>query len=47
MTKGIRLNELVDEKFKIGNVNVEGIDLCRPCRHLSEMLNQENILKSS
>ena len=45
VTKGIRLNELVDEKFKIGNVNVEGIDLCRPCRHLSEMLNQENILK--
>ena len=24
---------------------MEGIDLCRPCRHLTEMLDQENILK--
>ena len=33
------------KKFFIGKVQVEGIDLCRPCRHLTEMLNQENILK--
>ncbi len=45
VTKGIRLNELVGKRLKIGNVEVEGIDLCRPCRHLTEMLNQENILK--
>ena len=45
VTKGIRLNELVGIKFKIGRVEVEGIDLCRPCRHLTEMLGQENILK--
>ena len=32
-------------KFNIGNVEVEGIDLCRPCRHLTEILNQKNILK--
>ena len=45
VTKGIQLNELVGKTFKIGEVKVEGIDLCRPCRHLTEMLDQENILK--
>ena len=45
VTKGIRLNELVGKKFKIGIVEVEGIDLCRPCRHLTEMLSQDNIIK--
>tara|TARA_B100000282_G_scaffold205204_1_gene150650 strand:- start:189 stop:629 length:441 start_codon:yes stop_codon:yes gene_type:complete len=45
VTKGIRLNELVGKKFKIGNVDLEGVDLCRPCRHLTEVLNQNNILK--
>ena len=45
VTKGIQLNELVGKKIKIGNVKIEGIDLCRPCRHLTEILGQENILK--
>tara|TARA_B100000035_G_scaffold308353_1_gene312879 strand:+ start:1075 stop:1515 length:441 start_codon:yes stop_codon:yes gene_type:complete len=45
VTKGIRLNELVGKKFKIGSVELEGVDLCRPCRHLTEVLNQDNILK--
>ena len=45
VTKGIELNDLVGKKMLIGNVKVEGIDLCRPCRHLTEMLDQENILK--
>ena len=45
VTKGIRLNELVGKKFKIGSVELEGVDLCRPCRHLTEVLNQNNILK--
>jgi len=45
ITKGIRLNDLIGKKFLVGNVKVEGVDLCRPCRHLTEMLSQENILK--
>ena len=45
VTKGIQINDLVGKKFHIGNVNVEGIDLCRPCRHLTEILNQGNIIK--
>lgn len=46
VTKGIELNTLVGKKFLVGNnVELEGIDLCRPCRHLTEILNQDNILK--
>ena len=45
ITKGIPLNDLIGKRFLVGNVKVEGIDLCRPCRHLTEMLNQDNILK--
>ncbi len=45
VTKGIRLNDLVGKRFIIGKVKVEGIDLCRPCKHLTEILNQSSILK--
>ena len=45
ITKGVKLNDLIGKKLLIGNTKVEGIDLCRPCRHLTEMLNQTNILK--
>ena len=45
VTKGIQLNDLIGKKIKIGEVEIEGIDLCRPCRHLTEMLGQDNILK--
>ena len=45
ITKGINLNNLIGKKLQIGNVKVEGVDLCRPCKHLTEMLNHENILK--
>ncbi len=45
ITKNIQLNSLIGKKIQIGSVQVEGVDLCRPCKHLSEMLNQDNILK--
>ena len=45
ITKGVRLNDLVGKKFKVGAVALVGIDLCRPCKHLSENLNQNNIIK--
>ena len=45
VTKGIKLNELVGKKFTIEGVQLEGIDLCRPCKHLSDMLGQDNIIK--
>ena len=45
ITKELKLNDLVGKKLFIGKVEVEGIDLCRPCKHLTEMLNQKNVLK--
>ena len=45
VTKGIELNDLIGKKIQIGDVLVEGVDLCRPCKHLSEKLNQNNIIK--
>ncbi len=45
VTKGIQLNSLIGKKIKVGNVLLEGVDLCRPCRHLKEKLNQDNIIK--
>jgi len=45
VTQGIQLNDLIGKQFLIGDARIEGIDLCRPCRHLSEILNQDNIIK--
>ena len=45
ITKGIRLNDLIGKKVLVGEVELEGIDLCRPCRHLCELLDQDNIIK--
>ena len=45
VTEGIQLNNLIGKRFLVGSVELEGIDLCRPCRHLSELLNQDNIIK--
>ena len=45
VTKGIELNSLVGKKISIGDAKIEGIDLCKPCRHLQEKLGQDNIIK--
>ncbi|MDB3888849.1 MOSC domain-containing protein [Candidatus Pelagibacter sp.] len=45
VTKGIQLNDLIGKKILVGNAELEGIDLCRPCRHLTEVLGQDSILK--
>jgi MOSC domain-containing protein YiiM len=35
VTRGVRLNELVGRRFRIGAVTAEGIRLCEPCAHLA------------
>ena len=45
ITEGIKLNELVGKKIKIGEVTLLGNDLCRPCKHLEEALNRSDIIK--
>lgn len=36
-TRGLRLNELVGERFYVGDVLCEGIRLCEPCLYLVEV----------
>ena len=38
MTRGIRLNPLVGKQFKIGDVLLEGMELCEPCTMLGGRL---------
>jgi MOSC domain-containing protein YiiM len=35
VTEGIRLNDLVGCRFRVGEVLLEGIRLCEPCAHLA------------
>ena len=45
ITKGIKLNKLVDKEFLIGNVKIKGHRLCNPCKYLQDKLNIENLVK--
>ena len=45
VTKGIRLNDLVGKKLLIGEIEAKGHDLCRPCKHLEEILKGQDIIK--
>jgi MOSC domain-containing protein YiiM len=37
LTRGIRLNELVGRRFRVGEVECEGVVLNDPCTHLESM----------
>ncbi len=37
LTRGVRLNELVGKRFKVGGVEVVGRELCEPCNHLQSL----------
>jgi MOSC domain-containing protein YiiM len=34
LTRGIDLNALVGQRFRVGEVECEGLQLCEPCSHL-------------
>jgi MOSC domain-containing protein YiiM len=36
-TRGVRLNELVGRRFRIGEVVCEGVRLCEPCTYLEDV----------
>jgi MOSC domain-containing protein YiiM len=36
-TRGVRLNELVARRFRIGGVVCEGVRLCEPCTYLEDV----------
>lgn len=38
VTSGIRLNDLVGRRFKVGSATLEGMRLCEPCAHLGKLI---------
>ena len=43
VTRGVALNHLVGQEFRVGEVLLRGIRLCEPCGHLAE-LSQAKVL---
>ena len=37
VVRGVRLNDLVGKRFKVGAVECLGVELCEPCKHLESM----------
>jgi MOSC domain-containing protein YiiM len=44
LTRGIRLTDLVGKRFRVGEVEVIGTELCEPCSHL-QSLTRPGVLK--
>ena len=32
--RGVRVNDLIGKRFRIGDVECLGVEICEPCRHL-------------
>jgi len=45
LTRGIDVNNLVGKRFRIGDVECEGVELCEPCGHL-ESMTQPGVIKA-
>jgi MOSC domain-containing protein YiiM len=45
LTRGIDVNDLVGKRFRIGDVECEGVELCEPCAHL-ESMTQPGVMKA-
>lgn len=45
ITEGIKLNDLVGKTLLIGKVKIKAHDLCKPCKHLQEIVKQDYLLK--
>jgi MOSC domain-containing protein YiiM len=37
LTRGVDVNALVGKRFRIGDVECRGVELCEPCSHLQSM----------
>ena len=44
LTRGVRLNDLVGKRFRVGAVECEGVQLCEPCSHL-QGLTRDGVLR--
>jgi MOSC domain-containing protein YiiM len=37
VVRDVRLNDLVGKRFRVGNVECIGVELCEPCLHLQQL----------
>jgi hypothetical protein len=37
VVRGVRLNDLVGKRFRVGDVECLGVELCEPCLHLQQL----------
>lgn len=37
VTRGVDLNDLVEQRFLVGKVELEGVRLCHPCQYLEQL----------
>jgi MOSC domain-containing protein YiiM len=44
LTRGIRLNDLLGKRFRVGGVEAVGVEWCEPCQHI-ENLTYPGVLK--
>lgn len=44
-TRGVALNHLVGERFRVGEIVCQGVMLCEPCSHL-QSLTEEGVLEA-
>jgi MOSC domain-containing protein YiiM len=47
ITEGVRLNDLVGQVFRIGDVSFKGVELCEPCNTLGSLLASESLRKKA
>jgi len=45
VTEGVVLNSLVGATFAVGDVQVQGIELCEPCAYLQDLLEVPDLVK--
>jgi len=45
LTRGVDLNALVGRRFRIGEVECEGVELCEPCLGLARMNDEFGVLR--
>ena len=45
-TRGVPLNDLVGQTFRLGEVRVRGVRLCPPCQHLEDLTRRPGVMKA-
>ena len=45
VTRGLTLNKLINKEFFIGSIKVKAYDYCKPCLHLQNILERNDIIK--